>query len=81
MSDGPKFLAPGEMTDEQLTIGEMRAFMRDSREDMRWLREELAPAIVEIRGDLALIRRHQGELEKRIAALEAAQTPTRRKRK
>ena len=73
MSNEPRFvfLLPGEITDSDLTIGELRAWIRDSREDMRWLREELVPAIKEFRGELASVRVRQGDLDRRVTVLEA----------
>ena len=83
MNTVPRFVSPGEITDQDLTVGEMRAFMRESREDMRWLREELAPAIVDLRAAVASIRSHQVDIDKRVTAIEAAiaKKPRTRKRK
>jgi len=71
VSNEPRFVSPGEITDADLTIGELPAWIRDSREDMRWLREELVPAIKEFRGELASVRVRQGDLDRRVTVLEA----------
>ena len=74
MSGGlPKLVSPGDITDKDLTVGEMRAFMRDTREDMRFFREEVWPLIKEVKDVVMDLRSRVLELERWRQKLE---TPT-----
>jgi len=67
--DGPKIFSPGELADEHLTPGQLRALARDTKDDLATIQGRIADIVGRLDKVLKLADR-MAELEAKESALE-----------